>query len=147
VLDRRSFLFALAASVAAVVVLVAMIVSRDSRQLSPAEYRAELVEAIDGFDRLDLADAEGLDELAERFRSAGDAVAELNPPPDAADANERLAAGLRSDGERMAEAVDGGRAGMVRYLMQLAESGGAGFRWIEPFNKLAAKGYTSSPAP
>jgi hypothetical protein len=144
VLDRRSFLLVLAAAVAAAVVLVPMIVSRDSsRQLSPDEYRLELADALDGFDRLDLTGADGLDEMADRFGSAGEAVAELNPPPDAAAANARLAAGLRSDGERMAEAADAGRAGEARYLMKLAEDGGSGWRWLEPFNELAAKGYTS----
>jgi hypothetical protein len=43
----------------------------------------------------------------------------------------------------MAEAADAGRAGQARYLMELAEHGGGGWRWLEPFNELAAKGYTS----
>jgi hypothetical protein len=37
---------------------------------------------------------------------------------------------------------------MAQYLMKLAEQGGgAGWRWVEPFNELAAKGYTSSVTP
>jgi hypothetical protein len=89
--------------VAAALVLVPMIASSDSsRQLSPAEYMSELANALDGFDQLDLAGADGLDETADKLRSAGEDLAELNPPPDATDANERLAraAAMASDWRR-----------------------------------------------
>jgi hypothetical protein len=131
VLDRRSFLLVLVASVAATVVLASVIVSRDSSEpLSPSEYRVELRDA-----------------LAGKFRSAGERLADVEPPADAARAHARLVAGLRSYGAWLNELAGSGRAGAVEFETQLAEHQLAGKEWIEAFNELASKGYLSSPAP
>jgi hypothetical protein len=148
VLGRRSFLLVLAATVAATVVLVSVIVSPDaSEPLSPSEYRVELRDALDGFELLDATGDGAVSELAGKFRSAGDRLADVEPPADAARTHAHLVAGLRSYGNWLDELAGSGRGGAVEFETQLAEHQLAGQEWIEAFNELASKGYLSSTAP
>jgi hypothetical protein len=148
VLDRRSPLLVLVASVAATVVLVSVIVNRGSSEpLSPSEYRVELREALDGFELLNATGDGAIAELGGKFRSAGERLADVEPPADAARAHARLVAGLRSYGDWLGELAETGRSGAIRFETQLAEHQLAGEDWIEAFNELASKGYLSSPAP
>jgi hypothetical protein len=147
VIDGRSFAMVLVGTVAVTVALVPALVSRDSSEpLSREEYRAELAEALDGFELSGVTGGEAVDELAGEFRSAGDRLGDVEPPAEVAGAHSRLVAGLRSYGNWLAELADSGRAGAVEFQTQLAEHQLAGQEWIEAFNVLASKGYLSSPA-
>jgi hypothetical protein len=144
--DRRSFLLVLAAAVAAAIVLVPRIVSGGpSEPLSPQEYRVALMESVDGFDLSGATGAAALDDLAGDFRSAAEELSEIEPPPDAAVAHDRLVAGLGDYADRLGELADSGRAGAVQFQMQLAEHQLAGEDWIEAFTELAERGYLTSP--
>ena len=146
VLDRRSLPLVLAVAVAATVLLVPALVSRDSSEpLSRDQYRVELREALDGFEPSEVTGEEAVGELAEKFRSAGEKLGDVEAPADAAAAHARLVEGLRSYGDWLAELAGSGRMGAADFETQLAEHQLAGRKWIEAFNDLAAKGYLTSP--
>jgi hypothetical protein len=145
VIDRRSSLLVLAACIAAIVVLIAALAPRGpSGPLSPEEYRAELAESLDGFEPSGVTGPAALDEMADKFHSAGDRLGDVEPPADAAEAHDRLVSGLNEFGDRMADLADKGREGTIQFQMELAENGAAGLEWLGAFNELAAKGYSSS---
>ena len=147
-IDRRSSLLVLAACVAAIVVLVVLPASRGpSGPLTSEEYQVELTEALDGFEPSGVTGPEALDEMADKFHSAGNRLGDVEPPVDAADAHQRLVAGLNEFGDRMADLADKGREGAIEFQMALAENRAAGLEWLDAFNDLAAKGYTSSEVP
>jgi hypothetical protein len=148
VLRRPSFLLALVAAVAAAIALVPGVVSGDSsKPLTPSQYRVELRDALDGFTVLEATGAEGIEELAGKFRAAGDELGEVKPPAETAGVHARLVAGLRQYGDWLAERAESGRPGAVTLEAQLAEHQMAGADWIAAFKELAEKGYLSSPAP
>jgi hypothetical protein len=148
VVDRRSSLLVLAACAAAVVLLIAVLApGGPSGPLSPREYRVELAEALDHFEPSGVTGPEALDEMADKFHSAGDRLGDVEPPADAADAHDRLVAGLSEFGDRLADLADKGREGAVQFQMELAENGAAGLEWLDAFNELAAKGYAAAGVP
>jgi hypothetical protein len=148
VLKHRSFLLVLAASLAATVALVPVILSRDSSErLTVSEYRSELREALGGFKLTEVNSEEALGELAGNFRSSADRLADVEPPADAAGAHGRLISGLRDYAARLEGLSGAGGDGAAKLQQELAENQAAGEDLLEAFNELAAKDYLSSPGP
>jgi hypothetical protein len=148
VIDRRAMLLVLAAAATAAAVLVPRLVSPESSgPLSAEEYRDELRKSLDGFELSAAGGEDALDGLAEKFRSAGERLGDVEPPADVAMAHDRLVAGLRRYGDWLDELSGSGRQGAIEYEMRLAEQDLTGQQWVEAFNELARKGYLTSPAP
>ena len=146
-LDRRVLLLLLAAAVAAIVVVPGVVSGDPPKPLTPAEYRAELRDALDGFLALESGGEEAVAELGGKFTTAADRLGDVVPPAEAAGAHERLVEGLRSYGAWLGDKADASRVGAAEVEMQLAEHQMAGSAWIAAFRELAEKGYLTSPAP
>jgi hypothetical protein len=130
----------------ALLVLAALAVSAcgSSEPLTRQEYAHKLVDVMKDLDWSGGADLQGLGEQADRYEDAADEMDEVTPPPDIAQAHERLIAGMRAYAAQLVELEDAGREGRAAFVREMEGYTRATTRFAGAFNELAAKGYAHS---
>jgi hypothetical protein len=117
----------------------------DRRALSPPEYRRALNAVVWRAPLLgNPTDVAGLRKRAAEFHRFADALADIAPPREAADAHLRMIDGLYGHAALLDRYADSGAAGFATYE-EHSRSGGSvsESKWTDAFNELIRRGYVT----